>query len=250
MAKIRLDELVLKRGLADTRSQAAALIMAGKIMSGTTRLDKAGKKYEPDLELTLIAPPPFVSRAGEKLDGFLNAHPQVDPTGAIALDIGACTGGFTDCLLQRGAAEVTCIDVGHSQLHPKMANHPAVTSLEAINARYVTAEDLPHPLYDILVMDVAFISQTKILPNVWALLKQGGYFISLVKPQFEISKEQADRCGGVIKDDVVRDEAVEMVLGFARENLPGCQQIGFEPSQIKGSSGNQEYLVGWYRADT
>ncbi|MCB1123414.1 MAG: TlyA family RNA methyltransferase, partial [Verrucomicrobiae bacterium] len=173
----RLDELLLIKDLCDSRSQAKALILAGKVRRGTEVLDKPGKAYPVDTELTILQPPRFVGRGGEKLEAYLKAYP-ISLEGCRSLDVGASTGGFTDCLLQNGISEAVCVDVGHGQLHYKLQQDPRVTNLEKINARYLKAEVLPFPEYDVVVMDLSFISLKKVLSPVWPLLKSGGKLIA------------------------------------------------------------------------
>src|SRR5688572_32176575 len=165
-AKCRLDELLVTRGLAPTRAQAKALIMSGRVLRGTERLDKPGKEFPEDLELTVEQPPRFVSRGGEKLQGALERF-ALDLKGAHVLDVGASTGGFTDCALQAGAADVVCVDVGRAQLHARLRADPRVTNLEKINARHLTAAALPRRDFDAIVMDLSFISLKSVLPAVW-----------------------------------------------------------------------------------
>ena len=246
--KLRLDDLLVQKGLAESKAKAQALIMAGKVFCGTQRLDKAGKKVEAELDVRVESPPKYVSRGGEKLEGILAAAPEVKVQGALCLDVGASTGGFTDCLLQHGAAEVVAVDVGHNQMHPKIKNDPRVKSFEGINAREMKKEGLPYVQYDIVVMDLAFISQRKVLENVWNFVKIGGVLVSLIKPQFEVTKLEADKCQGVVKDDAVRERAVNEVREFAKEKLPGLTEEKIIPSPIDGSEGNKEFLVVWRRA--
>lgn len=242
--KFRLDELVVQQGLADSRNQAKALIMAGKIRRGTEILDKAGKVYPQDIQLEAEIPPRFVGRGGEKLAGYLEQFP-VEVAGKIILDVGASTGGFTDCLLQLGAREAVCVDVGHGQLHYKLRQNPRVHNLERINARHLTADKLPYPCYPIIVMDLSFISLSKVLPAIWPLLEVDGVLIALVKPQFEAGKSDADEGKGVISDPDLRQQILNNVKQWVREELPGSRECGECPSPILGATGNQEYLVGW-----
>src|SRR3954470_14397207 len=166
--KMRLDELLLARGLAESRSQAKALIMAGRVLRGTERLDKPGKEFLEDTPLQVEQPPRFVSRGGEKLSGFLQAFPtEIVLAGAHVLDLGASTGGFTDCVLQAGAASVICVDVGRAQLHAKLRADPRVTNFEKINARHLRPSDLPRSSFDAVVMDLSFISLKAVLPAAW-----------------------------------------------------------------------------------
>lgn len=245
--KIRLDELLVARGLCASRSLAKSLILSGKVRHGTEVLDKAGRTVPGDLEIAVLEGPRFVGRGGEKIEGFLTAFPQ-EITGKVFLDVGASTGGFTDCLLQCGAARVTCVDVGHGQLHSKLRNDPRVTNLEKVNARDLRPGDLPEAAYDGIVMDLSFISLTKVLPAVWAFLAPGGFLAALVKPQFEAEKEEVDKGRGVIRDQAIRDRVVAQVRDFALANLPGASVIGIVPSPIAGADGNQEYLLGLRRA--
>jgi 23S rRNA (cytidine1920-2'-O)/16S rRNA (cytidine1409-2'-O)-methyltransferase len=239
----RLDELLFQRGLAASRAQARALIMAGRVLHGTERLDKPGKDYPVEIELTLEQPPRFVSRGGEKLDGFLRQF-GVDLHDAHVLDVGASTGGFTDCALQAGAADVTSVDVGRNQLHPRMQADPRVTSLEKINARHLQPGDLPRAEYDAIVMDVSFISLKTVLPPVWRFLRPEGLLVALVKPQFEAGKAEADRGHGVIRDPVVQEGVLAGVTAFALRELPGAILLGSMTSPLTGADGNREFLLG------
>jgi len=241
--KTRLDELLVKKGLATTRSQAKALVMAGRVRLGTERLDKPGKEYPDTADISVVAPPRFVSRGGEKLAGALAAF-QIDLTGARVLDVGASTGGFTDCSLQAGAASVTCVDVGRAQLHPKLLQDPRVTNLEKINARLLETAELPHPAYDAVVMDLSFISLRSVLPAVWPRVRSGGLLIALVKPQFEAGKAEADKGRGVIRDPAVQQAALDSVRNFALSSLPGATLIGSIDSPLFGTDGNREFLLG------
>lgn len=244
--KLRLDELLVSRGLAETRTQAKGLILSGKVRHGTTILDKPGKEIPSDTELTIIAPPRFVSRGGEKLQGFLDAHP-IPLSGLDALDVGASTGGFTDCLLQNGVVHVTCVDVGYGQLHAKLRNDPRITNLERVNARQITPDLLPKPHYDIIVMDVSFISQTKILPHIWPFLKPNGHLITLIKPQFEATKQEADKGQGIIRDPAIHQRIITEILDFAATQLPNSHHLALTTSSIQGTDGNTEFLAAWQK---
>lgn len=241
--KKRLDEIVLERGFAQTRSEAKALIMTGKVRRGTERLDKAGAKYDDDIELEVEASQRFVGRGGEKLLGWIERF-GLSFEGCQVLDVGACTGGFSDCALQHGAAGATCVDVGYGQLHKKLRDDPRVTNLEKTNARYLAADQLPHPQYERIVMDLSFISLKTVLPNVWPFLKPDGVLIALVKPQFEVGKPIADKFKGVIKDAAAREKALQDVKEFALAQLPGAALVGEMESPITGGDGNVEYLIG------
>jgi len=241
--KVRLDELLVRNGLAATRAQAKALIMAGRVRHGTERLDKPGRVYPPDLDVRIDATPRFVSRGGEKLAAFLDRF-SVDLTGAHVLDVGASTGGFTDCALQAGATDVTCVDVGRGQLHARLRGDPRVTNLEKLNARHLSARDLPRGAYDAAVLDLSFISLRLVLPAVWPLLRPGGVLVALVKPQFEAGKAEADKGHGVIRDPAIQDAALADVTAFALGRLSGAEQIGTMESPLRGADGNREFLLG------
>lgn len=245
-SKLRLDDLLVARGLAPSRAKAKAYVMAGHVRTGTERLDKPGKEYPTDLPLNLVQTERFVSRGGEKLQGWLDAHP-LNLAGAHVLDVGASTGGFTDCALQAGAASVTCIDVGRAQLHGRLLTDPRVTNLEQINARHLDPAILPRPLYDAVLMDLSFISLRSVLPAVWPVVRPGGSLVALVKPQFEAGKAEVDKGQGIIRDPAVRQRTLEEVTAFALERLPGAVLIATLDSPIAGTDGNQEFLLGLRR---
>ncbi|MCC5022667.1 MAG: TlyA family RNA methyltransferase [Candidatus Synoicihabitans palmerolidicus] len=241
--KQRLDELLVTRGLVESRAQAKGLIMSGRVRLGTARLDKPGKVYASDLEIEIDQPPRFVSRGGEKLQGFLNQF-DLDLRAAHILDVGASTGGFTDCCLQAGATDVVCVDVGRAQLHAKLRQDERVTNLEKLNARSLTAADLPRADFDAVVMDLSFISLRKILPNVWPLLRPGGHLVALVKPQFEAGKAEVAKGRGIIRDPAVQEQVLTDITAFAHGQLPAAQLIGTMDSPIVGTDGNREFLLG------
>ena len=240
--KLRADELLVQKGLAASRSEAKSLLMAGKVRTPSEVIDKAGRELPIDTELKVIKPPRFVSRAGEKLEGILE-HLQLELNYDRALDIGASTGGFTDCLLQRGVKQITCVDVGYNQLHHKIRSHPDVINIERYNARYLKAEDLPHLDYPLIVTDVSFISLKHILPPAWELLSEGGYLICLVKPQFEADKKTMDQCKGIIRDVALSESIAVGIREFVLVSLEGSRLLDFQPSVIQGTDGNQEYLM-------
>lgn len=242
MTRLRLDELLVERGLAETRAQAKALIMSGRVLRGTERLEKPGKDFPIDTELTVERPPRFVSRGGEKLIAALE-HFALNLQGAHVLDVGASTGGFTDCALQHGAAAVVCVDVGRAQLHARLRADPRVTNLEKINARTLSARDLPRADFDAIVMDLSFISLKSVLPAVWTLLRAGGTLVALVKPQFEAGKAEVDKGRGVIRDAAVQEETLNRVRAFALAELPGATLVGAIDSPLKGADGNREFLL-------
>jgi len=247
MEKLRLDELLVARGLAASRAQAKALVMAGRVRSGTLRLDKPGREYPADAPLSVLQPPRFVSRGGEKLAAALE-HFGLDLRGAHILDVGASTGGFTDCALQAGAASAVCLDVGRAQLHAKLRADPRVTNLEKINARSLRPADLPRRAFDAVVMDLSFISLRSVLPAVWPFLRPGGSLVALVKPQFEAGKAEADRGRGVIRDPAVQAAALAAVRDFALAELRGARLLGSLESPLTGADGNREFLLALGKA--
>ena len=242
VAKQRLDELLVARGLAETRSQAKALIMAGRVLHGTERLDKPGKDFPVDHELTIEQPPRFVSRGGEKLAGFLEKFP-VKLADARVLDVGASTGGFTDCALQAGAASVVCVDVGRAQLHPKLRADPRVTNFEQVNARHLEPKDINRDSFDVVVMDLSFISLKAVLPAVWPFVVPGGTLIALVKPQFEAGRAAVAKGRGVVRDREIQESVLTNITTFAL-GLAGAKLLGSMDSPITGTDGNREFLLG------
>lgn len=241
--KLRLDEYLVERALVSSRSQAKAWILAGKVRLGSQRLDKPGQLVPADALIHLIEPPRFVSRGGEKLEGFIEQF-AISMQGHHVLDVGASTGGFTDCCLQKGAIEATCVDVGRAQLHNKLRQDPRVTNLEKLNARYLKPEDLPHPAYSRIVMDLSFISLKKVLPPVWNLLENKGILIALIKPQFEAEKAEVDAGKGIITDSEIHQRILNELIHFSESTLEYSQRIGVIESPIKGTDGNKEFLVG------
>jgi 23S rRNA (cytidine1920-2'-O)/16S rRNA (cytidine1409-2'-O)-methyltransferase len=227
----RLDVLLVERGLAESRSQAQALVLAGLVPGHS----KPGEQVSDDAELEVEQPPRFVSRGGEKLRNALDAF-GVDVTGRDCADVGASTGGFTDCLLQAGAARVVAIDVGYGQLHPRLRSDPRVTVLERVNARLVT--ELPFPP-ELIVCDVSFISVTKALPPVLQLAAPGWEALVLVKPQFEAGRSEAVK--GVVRDPEVQRKVVESVIDAAR--AWDAVTVGVVDSGLPGPKGNREFFV-------
>jgi len=234
--KDRLDALLVLRGLADTRARAQALIRAGDVQVAGQRVDKPGTRVAAGAEITVRAPPPYVGRGGFKLAAALDAF-GVDPHGWVCLDVGASTGGFTDALLQRGAARVYAVDVGRAQLAWKLRTDPRVVTMERTDIRDIAA--LPEPI-QLATVDVSFISLTKVLPAVQALLGPAGTVIALVKPQFEAGRGQVPR-GGVVRDPEVHRAVLEAVLGWAAAH--GWRIHGTTASPIAGADGNREFLV-------
>lgn len=244
--KNRLDELLVTQGLAATRSRAKALILAGKVKLGTQRLDKPGRILPADAAITVEAPPRFVSRGGDKLESFLN-HFNIDVSGLHHLDVGASTGGFTDCCLQRGSLGATCVDVGRAQMHHKLIQDERVINIEKTNARHLRPGDLPFEDYPLIVMDLSFISLTKVLPAIWQFLAPQGRLIALVKPQFEAEKHEVDAGRGIIRDEAIQQRVLHNIQSFALEQLPNAQLIGTIESALKGANGNREFLLGLTR---
>ena len=242
--KERADELAFAQGLAESREMAKRLIMAGKVALESTpgapvqKVDKPGHKYPEDTVFVLTGIERFVSRGAYKLLTAIEFF-KLNVTGFVCLDAGASTGGFTDCLLQHGAARVYAVDVGREQLHERMRTDPRVISMEGTNLRTAPMELIPEPV-DIVVADVSFISLTQILPPCVRWLKPGGLVTALVKPQFELGPHQTDK--GVVRDPVLQQQAVDKVLVFCQETL-GLESLGVVPAAIKGPKGNQEYLV-------
>jgi 23S rRNA (cytidine1920-2'-O)/16S rRNA (cytidine1409-2'-O)-methyltransferase len=238
MNKERLDKLLVQRGLVETRARAQSLILAGRVLVNNQRVDKAGHLIAAEATLRIKEGLPYVSRGGIKLAAALD-HFMVDPSGRDCLDIGASTGGFTDCLLQRGAASVVALDVGYGQLDWKLRQHPRVVVREHINARYLSPDDFAKPL-DLIVGDVSFISLTKIVPAIVPLMAGGGILILLVKPQFEAGRSEVGK-GGIVRNPVVQKRVVEEVTKCANEE--GLSSRGTIESPILGSDGNREFLT-------
>lgn len=238
MAKKRLDVLMVERGLAESRQKAQAVIMAGQVYSGERRLDKAGLTLDEGAALEVRGQAPrYVSRGGLKLEKAMAVFPII-LADKIAADIGASTGGFTDCMLQNGAAKVYAVDVGYGQLAWAIRNDPRVVCLERTNARYLTAEQIPEPL-DFASIDVSFISLGLILPALRPLLKEEGEVVALVKPQFEAGREKVGK-KGVVRDPAVHLEVLEQFLLHARQADFSVKGLDFSP--IRGPEGNIEYL--------
>ncbi len=242
--KRRADQLLVERGLAETRSRAQALIMAGQVLCDDRPLEKAGQMVSVEVSLRLRGKAhPWVSRGGVKLAKGLE-HFGVDPSGFTCLDVGASTGGFTDVLLQHGAAKVYAVDVGHGQLAWGLRQDPRVVVMERCNARYLTAEQVPDPI-QLIVCDASFISLTQVLPAAMALAKPGAGLIALIKPQFEVGKGQVGK-GGIVRDPAQHQAVCEKILAFL-DGEAGWQVQGLTESPIKGPDGNLEFLVAAQR---
>lgn len=237
--KKRLDVLLVERGLATSREKAKAMIMAGEVLVDNEREDKAGSMFPEEVEIVLKGKPlPYVSRGGLKLEKAMkNFNLTLD--GKVCMDVGASTGGFTDCMLQNGAVKVYSVDVGHGQLDWKLRNDPRVVCMERTNIRYVVTEDIEErPSF--VSIDVSFISLTKVLLPVRNLMEENGEIAALIKPQFEAGREKVGK-KGVVRDPAVHKEVIEMVISYAKSISFGVRHLEFSP--IKGPEGNIEYLV-------
>jgi 23S rRNA (cytidine1920-2'-O)/16S rRNA (cytidine1409-2'-O)-methyltransferase len=236
--KIRLDVALVEQGHFASREQAQRAIMAGEIKLGTDVLTKASVSVDPTAALTVTAPPKYVGRGGLKLEGALD-HFAIHPQNTTCLDIGASTGGFTDCLLQRGAAKVYAIDVGHAQLAWKIRNDPRVIVHEHLNARRLSREHIPEPI-DLCVIDVSFISLTLILPAAFELITPSGVILALIKPQFELQPEDVGR-GGIVAAPELHEKAQRKIADWIVEQ--GHLVTGLCPAPITGTDGNQEFFI-------
>jgi 23S rRNA (cytidine1920-2'-O)/16S rRNA (cytidine1409-2'-O)-methyltransferase len=241
---MRADELLVAAGLAESRNLAQRLILAGQVRTASGEMvDKPGREYARDADFSVLRPPPYVGRGGEKLAGFFQAFPW-DLAGVHGLDVGASTGGFTDYLLQRGAASVTCVDVGHGQLHPRLLRDPRVTNREGVNARRLAAASLPRAAYGVIAVDLSFISLRAVLPELWPLLEGKGLLVALIKPQFEASRREASRGRGVIGDPAIHRRVREELAAFAVAALPASRIVAEVPSPLTGADGNREFFIG------
>jgi 23S rRNA (cytidine1920-2'-O)/16S rRNA (cytidine1409-2'-O)-methyltransferase len=243
--KLRLDKLLVERGLVPSRERAQALILAGKVLVGGQKTEKAGAAVESESEIRILGEDlKYVSRGGLKLERALD-HWRIDVTGKICLDVGASTGGFTDCLLQRGAARVIAVDTGHGQIDFKLRQDPRVRLLEKTNARYLTGDQIGDAI-DLIVMDVSFISATLVLPALLEAARRESSanrspeIIVLVKPQFEVGRDQVGK-GGIVRDEGLQRGAVDKVRQCLLQL--GCAQSDVIESPILGAEGNREFLL-------
>ena len=238
--KERIDKLLLERGLVKSRQQAQALILQGAVLVDEERIDKPGTRVSCSATIRLKhSPLPYVSRAGLKLESALDAFvPSVEAF--VCLDIGASTGGFTDCLLQRGASKVFAVDVGHNQLDWKLRVDPRVVCLEGLNARYLKFEQIGVQV-DLITLDLSFISLTLVLPVLYPFLKPDSRIICLVKPQFEVGREQVEK-GGLVTDPQKHEQVIEKISRAA--DVAGYRVLGVIDSPILGAEGNKEFLMG------
>jgi 23S rRNA (cytidine1920-2'-O)/16S rRNA (cytidine1409-2'-O)-methyltransferase len=246
MKRERIDRLLVERGLAPSRTRAQALVMAGLVLVGEQRVEKSSETFERDAQVRVRgADDPaarYVGRAGLKLEAALDTF-QIDVAGFVCLDVGASTGGFTDCLLQRGARRVVAVDVGHNQIDYRLRSDPRVEVREGVNARHLAPTDFDEH-FDLAVMDVSFISATKVLPAIVPLIKETGRLIVLVKPQFEVGKGEVGK-GGIVRDATQHARVIEEVNGAARKL--GLKVCGVIDSPILGAEGNQEFLALYER---
>lgn len=242
MKRERIDKLLVERRLADSRTRAQAMVMAGVVLVDEQRVEKPSQQFDPNSSIRIKGSDDptarYVGRGGLKLEAALREF-QIDVTGLYCLDVGASTGGFTDCLLQHGARAVVALDVGHNQIDWRLRNDPRVEVREGVNARYLKPEDFPQP-FDLAVMDVSFISATKVLPAIGPLLGAGGAIITLIKPQFEVGRGEVGG-GGIVRDPGKRLRAVEEVNRFAKRL--GLEVVKVMESPIAGAEGNIEYLA-------
>lgn len=244
--KKRLDVLVQELGFAESREKAKALIMAGQVYADNQKADKPGSVYKETVKIEVRGSVmPFVSRGGLKLQKAMQSFP-ISLREKICMDIGASTGGFTDCMLQRGAKKVYAVDVGYGQLAWKLRTDVRVVNMERTNIRYVTSEQVPD-LLDFVSVDVSFISLKLVLPVAFSLMAEGGEAVCLIKPQFEAGREKVGK-KGVVRDKAVHSEVIEKVLGYAV--AAGFQALGLDFSPVKGPEGNIEYLVYLKKAET
>lgn len=230
---------MFNRGMCDSREQAKRLVLAGEVKVDGRVVDKPAEKFGEESVVEIKEKPKFVGRGGLKLEGALEAF-GIDVTGWVCMDVGASTGGFTDCLLQRGAARVHALDVGTNQLVWKLRNDPRVISKEKFNARHLEPKDIGEKIR-LAVMDLSFISLTKVLPAVFRVLEEDGEVVCLIKPQFELDREDIGK-GGIVRDEELRERAVEKIRKFVTEEQ-GRTWKGVVPSSIAGMDGNQEFLA-------
>jgi 23S rRNA (cytidine1920-2'-O)/16S rRNA (cytidine1409-2'-O)-methyltransferase len=237
--KERLDKILVDKGIVQSRERARALIMAGKVMVKGKKIDKAGERVLADADIVLVGEDiPYVSRGGLKLEKAMDEF-KIDVTGKVAMDVGASTGGFTDCLLQRGAKKVYAVDVGYGQLDLKLRNDPRVVNIERQNIRYLERRVIPEDI-DIVTIDSSFISLVKIIPKALEFIGESGSLIALIKPQFEVGKGEVGK-GGVVRDEAKHKEVVEKIIRFCTDS--GLSVIGVVESPILGPKGNREFLI-------
>jgi len=236
--KARADQTLVERGFFETRERAQRAIMAGEVRVGEQLIEKPAAMIDIDAPIAIAEAPQFVGRGALKLSGALD-HFKIDVRGKVALDIGASTGGFTDCLLQRGVAKVFAVDVGRGQLAWKIRNDPRVIVIEKLNARFLSREHIPADV-DLCVIDVSFISLTLILPRAFELVTAEGVIVALIKPQFELERKEVGR-GGIVREPALHEKAQQKIVNFVQE--AGYRVAGLVPSAITGTDGNQEFFI-------
>jgi len=236
--KIRIDELIFLRGLSESRTKAQALILAGRVICNGKEVLKPGEKVLSNAIIEIKESLPYVSRGGLKLETAIK-HFEISLEGKIAMDVGASTGGFTDCLLKHGAQKVYAIDVGYGILDVTLRNDKRVVNIEKTNIKFLDRDKVPDEI-DIAVIDVSFISLTKVLPKVLEFLKKDAEIVALIKPQFELTPKEVGK-GGIVKDEELKKKAVEKIKDFASSLNLNIE--GVVPSQITGKKGNQEFLI-------
>ncbi|MCX7990666.1 MAG: TlyA family RNA methyltransferase [Proteobacteria bacterium] len=238
MKKIRADELLFQKGLVESRSRAKTLIMMGKVYANGVKVEKAGDNLNTDSEIEIKEDLPYVSRGGLKLESAIK-HFNIDIKNKIALDIGASTGGFTDCLLKYGAKKVYAVDVGYGILDNRLREDKRVINIEKTNFRYIDKSLIPE-IVDFISIDVSFISLTLIIPKALEFLKKNGEIVALIKPQFELTPKEVGK-GGVVRDEKLREKAVDKIKNFSQSL--GLTIIGIIPSPVSGQKGNKEFLL-------
>jgi 23S rRNA (cytidine1920-2'-O)/16S rRNA (cytidine1409-2'-O)-methyltransferase len=236
--KARIDQTLIERGFFESRERAQRAIMAGEVRVGEQPITKPATMIDIDALISVAEPPQFVSRGATKLSGALDFF-KIDVRDKVALDIGASTGGFTDCLLQRDATKVFAVDVGRGQLAWKIRNDPRVVVLEKVNARFLSNEQIPQ-FVDVCVIDVSFISLTLILPRAFELITPDGVILALIKPQFELQRKDVGR-GGIVREPALREKAQQKIVNFVKE--ADYRVVGLVPSAITGTDGNQEFFI-------
>lgn len=243
--KTRLDQLLVDRGLAESRAKAQALVIAGRVFAGERKLDKPGTALDPAAEVEVRGGQEWVSRGAYKLLAGLDAF-GVDPAGLVAVDVGASTGGFTEVLLRRGAARVYAVDVGYGQLDQRLRGDPRVIVLERTNARHLTAGQVPEPV-GLVVCDASFIGLKTVLPAALALTGSPAWLMALIKPQFEVGRGRVGK-GGVVRDPALHEEVCADIRAWLGA-LPGWEVLGVAESPMTGPAGNKEFLIGAKRKD-
>jgi 23S rRNA (cytidine1920-2'-O)/16S rRNA (cytidine1409-2'-O)-methyltransferase len=237
--KERLDKLLAEKGMVKSRGEARALIIAGKAIVEGRMIDKPGTQVNVEAELKLRSEKsPYVSRGGEKLEGALRTF-EINPKGMIVMDVGASTGGFTDCVLKKGAQRVYAVDVGYGQLAWMLQKDPRVVNLERKNIRYLPKEEIPEET-DLILIDTSFISVEKFLPHLLEFLKKGGFILTLIKPQFEVGKTEVGK-GGVVKDNTLHQKVINRISMFSQEL--GLKVLGVAESTLRGPKGNKEFFI-------